>query len=47
MNCSSVLAGICATRKHPFTSPLVAVIALESILFLGIGLWRFSREEFY
>jgi len=24
---------------------LIVVIALESLLFLGIGLWRFSREE--
>jgi hypothetical protein len=24
----------------------VAVVALESLLFLLIGLWRFSREEF-
>jgi len=25
---------------------LIAVVEQESILFIGIGLWRFSREEF-
>jgi hypothetical protein len=26
-------------------STLIVTIALEGLLFLGIGLWRFSREE--
>jgi ABC-2 type transport system permease protein len=25
---------------------LIVIIVLESLLFIGIGLWRFSREEF-
>ena len=25
---------------------LIVIIALESLLFIGIGLWRFNREEF-
>jgi hypothetical protein len=25
---------------------LIVVIALESLLFIVLGLWRFSREEF-
>jgi ABC-type transport system involved in multi-copper enzyme maturation permease subunit len=31
---------------HNYSPDLILVIALESLLFLGIGLWRFSREEF-
>jgi ABC-2 type transport system permease protein len=31
---------------HNYSPTLIAVIALESLLFVGIGLWRFSREEF-
>ena len=31
---------------HNYSSIPVLVVALESLLFLGIGLWRFSREEF-
>jgi hypothetical protein len=29
--------------KHP--ANLIAVVEQESILFIGIGLWRFSREK--
>jgi ABC-2 type transport system permease protein len=32
--------------SHNYSPTLIVVIALESLLFLGIGLWRFSREEF-
>jgi ABC-2 type transport system permease protein len=32
--------------SHNYPPILIAVVALESILFLGIGLFRFSREEF-
>jgi ABC-2 type transport system permease protein len=32
--------------SHNYSSILVAVVALESILFVLIALWRFSREEF-
>jgi len=32
--------------SHNYSPILIVVIALESILFIGIGLWRFSREEF-
>ena len=29
-----------------YSSMLIVTIALESLLFIAIGLWRFSREEF-
>jgi ABC-2 type transport system permease protein len=32
--------------SHNYSPILIAVVALESILFVLIGLWRFSREEF-
>ncbi len=32
--------------SHNYSPLLIVVVALESLLFLGIGLWRFSREEF-
>jgi ABC-2 type transport system permease protein len=32
--------------SHNYSPVLVAAIALESLLFLGIGMWRFGREEF-
>lgn len=32
--------------SHNYSPSLVAVVVLESILFILIGLWRFSREEF-
>jgi ABC-2 type transport system permease protein len=32
--------------SHNYSTILIAVIALESLLFIVIGLWRFSREEF-
>jgi ABC-2 type transport system permease protein len=32
--------------SHNYSPSLIAVVALESLLFLLIGLWRFSREEF-
>ena len=32
--------------SHNYSPVLIVVVALESILFLLIGLWRFSREEF-
>ena len=32
--------------SHNYSPTLIVVIALESLLFIGIGLWRFSREEF-
>ena len=32
--------------SHDHSPTLIVTIALESLLFLGIGLWRFSREEF-
>ena len=32
--------------SHNYSPILIVVVALESLLFLGIGLWRFSREEF-
>ncbi len=32
--------------SHEYSPTLIVVIALESLLFIGIGLWRFSREEF-
>jgi len=32
--------------SHNYSPMLIIVTALESLLFLGIGLWRFSREEF-
>jgi ABC-2 type transport system permease protein len=31
---------------HNYPSSLILVIALESLLFVLIGLWRFGREEF-
>jgi ABC-2 type transport system permease protein len=31
---------------HNYSSIPILVVALESILFILIGLWRFSREEF-
>lgn len=31
--------------SHNYSPMLIVVIALESILFIAIGLWRFSREE--
>lgn len=31
---------------HNYSPILIVVVALESLLFLGIGLWRFCREEF-
>jgi len=31
---------------HNYSPMLIVVVALESILFVLIGLWRFSREEF-
>lgn len=34
------------TGSHNYSPILVAVIALESILFVMIALWRFNREEF-
>jgi hypothetical protein len=34
------------TGSHNYSPILVAVIALESILFVMIGLYRFNREEF-
>jgi len=33
-----------STQSTPLS--LIAVVEQESILFIGIGLWRFSREEF-
>jgi hypothetical protein len=32
--------------SHNYSPTLIVVIALESLLFIGIGLWWFSREEF-
>ena len=32
--------------SHNYSPVLIVVIALESLLFIGIGLWKFSREEF-
>ena len=32
--------------SHNYSPMLVAVTALESILFVMIALWRFNREEF-
>jgi ABC-2 type transport system permease protein len=32
--------------SHNYSPLLIVVVALESLMFLGIGLWRFSREEF-
>jgi ABC-2 type transport system permease protein len=32
--------------SHNYSSIPILVVALESLLFLVIGLWRFSREEF-
>lgn len=32
--------------SHNYSPTLIVVVALESILFLLVGLWRFSREEF-
>ena len=32
--------------SHNYSPMLIVVIALESFLFIVIGLWRFSREEF-
>ena len=32
--------------SHNYSPILIVVIALESLLFIGIGLWRFSHEEF-
>jgi len=32
--------------SHNYSPLLIVVIALESLLFLLVGLWRFSREEF-
>jgi ABC-2 type transport system permease protein len=32
--------------SHNYSPILIVVVALESLLFIGIGLWRFSREEF-
>jgi len=32
--------------SHNYSPSLIVVIALESHLFIGIGLWRFSRQEF-
>jgi hypothetical protein len=31
---------------HNYSSIPILVVALESLLFILIGLWRFSREEF-
>jgi ABC-2 type transport system permease protein len=31
--------------SHDYSPLLILVIALESLLFIAIGLWRFSREE--
>lgn len=31
---------------HNYSPALIVVIALESLMFIGIGLWRFDREEF-
>jgi hypothetical protein len=33
-----------STQRTPRS--LIAVVEQESILLIGIGLWRFSREEF-
>jgi ABC-type transport system involved in multi-copper enzyme maturation permease subunit len=32
--------------SHNYSPALILIVALESILFVLIGLWRFSREEF-
>jgi hypothetical protein len=32
--------------SHNYSPILIAVVALESILFIAVGLWRFNREEF-
>jgi len=32
--------------SHNYSPWLIVVIALECLLFIGIGLWKFSREEF-
>ena len=32
--------------SHNYSPMLIVVITLESLLFIGIGLWRFSHEEF-
>ena len=32
--------------SHNYSLTLIVVIALESLLFIGISLWRFSREAF-
>jgi hypothetical protein len=34
------------TGSHNYSPILIAVVALESILFVMIGLYRFNREEF-
>ena len=31
--------------SYDYSPTLIVAIALESLLLLGIGLWRFSREE--
>lgn len=32
--------------SHNYSPILIVVVALESLLFLAIGLWRFNQEEF-
>jgi ABC-2 type transport system permease protein len=32
--------------SHNYSPSLIVVVALESVVFILIGLWRFSREEF-
>jgi len=32
--------------SHHHSPTLIVTIVLESLLFIGIGLWRFNREEF-
>jgi len=32
--------------SHDYSPMLIVIIALESLVFIAIGLWRFVREEF-
>lgn len=43
INGLAVLPQVCS---HNYSPELIVVITLESLLFIGIGLWHFSCEEF-
>jgi len=43
---TSAVAPCLLLGSHNYSPTLIVVIALERLLFIGIGLWRFSREEF-